>query len=281
MQDASSGRGVEYLSVNDPLRDLLSRRSDGHSDAVKALAIEVIIRLERSKSRPGIEDQPLAAEKIQRLCDALLSTEETAAEVLVMQAAAQGMSADTLHLSYIAEAARMMGERWLTDDASAADVIIGAGRIYTIMRKLRAVFISAQAQRPDRFRAVFAATPGETHTIGLTMAADYLRRRGWEIDVKLAMTHEDLIDQIGHDPYPIIGLSASCRAMIFPLSRLIVALRVSNPGAWITIGGRIVDEEPDIVRLIDADAKVTTMDEALAQMEMVMQGGLAQHHGLR
>lgn len=275
MNDASSGRGIEYLSVNDPLRDLLSRRSEGHSDAVQALAREVITRLERSKTRPGMEDRPVAASDIKDLCDALLSTDESAAENLVMQAAAQGMTGDTLHLSYIAEAARLMGERWNTDDASAAQVIIGAGRIYVIMRKLRAIFISAQAQRPERFRAVFAAAPGETHTIGLSMAADYLRRRGWQIDVKLGLSHEDLVDQIGHDPYPVIGLSASASPMIFPLARLIVALRVSNPGAWITIGGHIVDEEPDVVRLIDADAKVTTMDEALAQMEMVMQGGLS------
>jgi MerR family transcriptional regulator, light-induced transcriptional regulator len=200
-----------------------------------------------------------------------------------MQAASQGMSADTLHLCYIAEAARMMGERWLSDEATSAEVIIGAGRIYTIMRKLRVIFVSAQAQRPDRFRAVFAAAPGETHTIGLTMAADHLRRRGWQIDVRAGLGHEELVDQIGHDPYRVIGLSASTSAMIFPLARLIVALRVSNPGAWITIGGHIVEEEPNIVALIDADARVTTMDEAVAQMEFVMAGtiGASQQSGGR
>lgn len=278
VQDVSMGRGAEFLPVMDPLRDLLSRRQTGHSDAVQALAREVITRLERSKARSSVEDGPVDAAEIARLCAALLSSDETAAEVLVMQAASQGMSADTLHLNYIAEAARMMGERWLTDEASAADVIIGAGRIYVIMRKLRAIFVSAQAQRPDRFRAVFAAAPGETHTIGLTMAADHLRRRGWQIDVKVGMSHEDLVDQIGHDPYPVIGLSASASSMIFPLARLIVALRVSNPSAWITIGGHIVEDEPNIVALIDADARVTTMDEAVAQMEIVMAGtaGMAQ-----
>ncbi len=279
VQDVSPGQRIEYLPVADPLRSLLFRGADGHSDAVKALAREVITRLERSKARTGADERPVDLVDIVQLCDALLSTDETAAELLVMDAAAMGMSADMLHLSYIAQAARMMGDRWDTDTATSAEVIIGAGRIYAIMRKLRVMFVSAQAQRPEKFRAVFAAAPGETHTIGLTMAADHLRRRGWDIDVKLALSHEDLVDQIGHDPYPIIGLSASTSAMIFPLSRLIVALRVSNPGAWITIGGHIVDEEADIVRLIDADAKVVTMDDAVAQMEMVIQGGVARQHG--
>jgi MerR family transcriptional regulator, light-induced transcriptional regulator len=283
MQDVSMGQAREYLPANDPLRDLLSRRSDGHCEAVQALAREVITRLERSKVKSGFEDAPVDPADIVQLCNALLSTEDAAAETLVMRSAAQGMSADTLHLAYIAEAARMMGERWLTDEATAADVIIGAGRIYIIMRKLRAIFVSAQAQRSERFRAVFAAAPGETHTIGLTMAADHLRRRGWQIDVKAGLGHEDLVDQIGHDPYPVIGLSASASSMIFPLARLIVALRVTNPGAWITIGGHIVEEEPNIVALIDADARVTTMDEAVAQMEMVMAGiaGASHHIGGR
>jgi MerR family transcriptional regulator, light-induced transcriptional regulator len=275
VQDFSSSQRSEYLSTADPLRALLSRGVEGHSDAVHALAREVIVRLERSKSRFSSQENKVDNAAIIQLCDALLSADETAAETLVLDAAARGMPADSLHLALIAEAARMMGDRWDNDAATSAQVIIGAGRIYAIMRKLRIMFVSAQAQRSEKFRAVFASAPGENHTIGLTMAADHLRRRGWDIDVKIAMSHEELVDQIGHDPYPIIGLSASSAAMIFPLARLIVALRVTNPGAWITIGGHIVMDEPDIVRLIDADAKVVTMDDAVAQMEMVVQGGIA------
>jgi MerR family transcriptional regulator, light-induced transcriptional regulator len=279
VQDISLGQRLDYLPIADPLRNLLFPGGGGHVDAVQALAREVITRLERSKTRLGVGQDIADDADIAQLCDALLSPDETLAETLVLAAAARGLSADALHLSFIAEAARMMGDRWDNDTASSAEVIIGASRIYAIMRRLRGIFVSAQAQRPDKFRAVFAAAPGETHTIGLTMAADHLRRRGWEIDVKMALSHEDLVDQIGHDPYPIIGLSASTPAMIFPLARLIVALRVSNPGAWITIGGHIVDEEPDVVRLIDADAKVVTMDDAVAQMEMVIQGMAARQHG--
>jgi MerR family transcriptional regulator, light-induced transcriptional regulator len=279
VQDVSPGPRLEQFSIAEPLRDLLFPGHGGHLDAVQALAREVIIRLEKTKVRLARDEGEVDPADIVVLCDALLSSDETAAENLVLAAAARGMPPDTLHLSYIAEAARMMGDHWNNDTATSAEVIIGASRIYAIMRRLRGMFVSAQAQRPDKFRAVFAAAPGETHTIGLTMAADHLRRRGWEIDVKLAMSHEDLVDQIGHEPYPIIGLSGSSPAMIFPLSRLIVALRVSNPGAWITIGGHIVDDEPDIVRLIDADARVVTLDDAVAQMEMVIQGGLAKQRG--
>jgi len=246
--------------------------------AVQALAREVISRLDRNRGRArDLEATPDPA-VVAELCDALLSPDQNAAEAVVSRLQAQGVSCDMLHVGYIAEAAREMGLRWERDATSSGDVILGAGRVYLIMRRLRSMFVSARLQRPEKYRAVFANSPGETHTLGVTMAADYLRRRGWQIDVKAGLSHEALVDEIGHEPYPIIGLSASRRTMVFPLARLIVALRISNPGAWIMIGGRITEVEPDILTLIDADGLVTDMPSAEAQMEAVMQAGTDLKH---
>lgn len=104
------------------------------------------------------------------------------------------------------------------------------------------------------------------------MAADHLRRKGWQIDMKAGLTHDALVKTISTDDYPIIGLSASTPMMIFPLARLIVALRVTNPGAWIMIGGLIVHEEPHIQSLVDADGIVLDIKSAEDQMEAHMAG---------
>lgn len=262
-----------------PLREILGRHQASiHDPAVQALAREVISRLDRRKAQAVDVPYAVAPADVVALCDALLATADRADD-LVQAAMAQGMPIDVVHLRYIAEAAYQMGQRWEQDTATSAQVVIGAGRIYAIMRRLRGQFVSARVHLPDRFRAAFATAPGETHSIGLTMAADFLRRRGWQIDVKQGLSHQALVDEISHHAYPVIGLTASGRSKIFALARLIVALRVSHPGAWIMIGGNIVVEEPDIVALIDADFAVTTMDDTLAQMEQVMQGTAALHHG--
>jgi MerR family transcriptional regulator, light-induced transcriptional regulator len=264
------GSGPEPLTR---ARALLEERGSRLPEAaVRALAREVIGRLDRCKMPGGKADAGPSPAQVMHLCDALLSSDNDAGHRLVMAARSDGMPIETLHLGYIAEAARMLGTRWENDEASVSQVIIGAGRIYGILRTLRELFVSVRMQRPDRYRAVFASTPGETHTLGVTMAADHLRRKGWQIDMKAGLTHDALIEAISHDDYPIIGLSASTPMMIFPLARLIVALRVTNPGAWIMVGGLIVHDEPHIQSLVDADGVVMDIQSAESQMEAHMAG---------
>lgn len=263
-------------SGSDPLfraRSVLQERGSHLPEAaVRALAREVIGRLDRCKPVAGKADAAPDAAQVTLLCEALLGSDNDAAHRLVMAARSGGMPLETLHLGYIAEAARQLGTRWENDEASVSQVIIGAGRIYGILRTLRELFVSVRLQRPDRYRAVFASTPGEIHTLGVTMAADHLRRKGWQIDMKAGLTHDALVDAISREDYPIIGLSASSPMMVFPLARLIVALRVSNPAAWIMIGGQIVQEEPHILSLVDADGVVSDIQSAEQQMEAHLTG---------
>lgn len=238
-------------------------------EVVEHLAREVISRLDerhRSLSPDSLPD----ASRIEDMCDALVSDRHDAALDLVVTAQAEGMSPDMLHLGYLAVAARELGRRWERDEVGFADVIIGAGRIYGILRHLREVFISARILRDDANVAAFISVPGESHTLGVTMAADYMRRRGWQIDLKAGMTHEEIVADVGRRSYPVIGISAGTSAMIFPLARLILALRLSNPEAWIMVSGGIVDQEPDLASLVDADAIATDAPSAEAQIEFHM-----------
>lgn len=253
------------------MRLLTGRIDPEDHDLVHSLALEVISRLDRKAKAIEIQDSQITGADVATLCDALLSTEELRAATLVQDAADRGVDVDVLHLSYIGEAARLMGQRWEDDLASSAEVIIGAGRIYRILRQLRERFLSARPQRTEQFSAVFASVPGETHTLGLTIAADYMRRRGWQIDLRTGLDHAALLDEIGHVDYPIVGLSASTSAAVFPLTRLIVALRISNPRAWIVIGGSIVEAVPDIVALVDADGAVHSVEQAAIDLEAVIQ----------
>jgi methanogenic corrinoid protein MtbC1 len=239
-----------------------------HDQATHALAIEVIARLEQSR-RVGqaTASRHPRPDELDALCDALLRTDEEAALALVVQAHDAGVTIDEIYQGYLSEAARRLGKMWDDDLVSATDVVIASGMIYAIMRGMWRLFGDEVRVKPDEFRAAFAATPGETHTLGVTMAADMLRRHGWQIDLSTGLEHDALVEEIGRHRYPIIGLSASSSRMIFPLSRVIIALRISNPGAWIMVSGKIVDDEPDILSKVDADAIANDLPSAEAQME--------------
>ncbi len=190
-------------------RGLFSRRAGVLPEtAVHALAAEVITRLER-RGVAASEPSPPEAE-IEALCDALVSVDDEAAADIVLRARLNGMSVDMVYLGLLAGAARRLGERWDEDRTTSAQMTIAAGRIYAIMRGLRQAFSSDHYLTPPQEHAPCSlSTPGETHTLGVTMAADFFRRRGWQIDLRTGLTHQELLTEADRHTYPIIGLSAS------------------------------------------------------------------------
>jgi MerR family transcriptional regulator, light-induced transcriptional regulator len=250
-------------------RMVLERRgSDLPEVALKALAREVILRIAKKPVAVAERAGPSAdAAAINTLCDALVSADDQAAGGLVRAARLGGMSADALYFDYIAEAVAMLGARWERDEATVSDVIIGAGRVYGILRELRAVFLSERLPHTLGAEAVFAQVPGEIHTIGVTMAADAMRRRGWEVDLRLGFTHDALVEEIARMQPMMVGLSASTLPQTFALARLIVALRVRCPQVWILVAGQIVPLDAHLCELVDADAVAGTLDEAAAALE--------------
>ena len=248
-------------------RDHLASQGKSLPDAaLRVLAREVILRISRADPMvTSLGRMPNTAE-IETLCDALLSNDDTAAADLVRTARLDGMSADALYHTYIAEAARRLGQRWDRDEATAAQVILGAGRVYAILRDLRAVFLAERLTAPPGAEAVFANVPGEVHGIGTTIAADTMRRNGWDITLRLGLGHDALVEDIARLQPTMVGLSASLPTVTFATARLIVALRVRCPQVWVLIGGPIVGHDPDIARIVDSDAAASSIDEGAALM---------------
>lgn len=250
-------------------RMVMERRgADLPQVALKALAREVILRIaQKPLAGPDLALPGVDAAAVVRLCDALLAPDDTLAADLVRTARLGGMSADLLYFDYIAEAVGMLGARWDRDETTVSQVIIGAGRVYGILRELRTVFLAERLAYTPGAEAVFAQVPGEIHTIGVTMAADALRRKGWEIDLRLGLGHDALVEEIARMQPTMVGLSASTLQQTFALARLIVALRVRCPQVWILVAGQIVPLDAHLCDLVDADAVAGTLDEAVAAMD--------------
>lgn len=238
--------------------------------ALRLLAREVILRVGRASEGVAVihgqaTNQP-GRDEIESLCDALLSQDDSAGAEMVRQARHGGMPAETLYHCYIAHAVRRFGERWERDEATAAQVILGAGRVYAILRDLRAVFLAEHLVAPPGAEAVFATVPGEVHGLGVTIAADTMRLRGWDIALRVGLGHDALVEDIARLRPTMVGLSASLPSHTLPAARLIVALRVRCPHVWIMLGGGLVAQDPGIAAVVDADAGVTDVETGAARL---------------
>lgn len=234
-------------------------------DALRVLAQEVIARL---ASRCTVAEPDLSAPTdgdIEFLADALISDEPDAGLSFVLDLRRQDISRDVVYLGYIAGAARCLGERWVSDEIPFTDVNLAAGRLYIIMRALRPTFITEVTQGTGI--VLFASAPGEDHTLGVTMAADMFRERGWQIDLHTGLDHDELVEIAARGRYSIIGLSASSNRMIVPLTRLIASFRLTCPASAVLVSGELTTIEPDLAKIVDADSVVTDTPSAILEMK--------------
>lgn len=230
-----------------------------------ALAEEVVQRVAQNLARGLPPDLVPSPRDIDTLTHALLSEDAGAAAAFISNAQQNGKSYEALCLSYLAVAAQKLGEMWDADQVPFYRVTVAAGRIYAILRVMR---FERRLAMPDTGRAAaFASVPGENHTLGITMAADLARDRGWDIELFVGQTHDELLHQFEDRQTALIGLSASGKRSLPALTRLIVALRISNPGVQILVCGQIVASVTSLVGLAGADAVASDFDGAIEQLE--------------
>jgi methanogenic corrinoid protein MtbC1 len=203
-------------------------------------------------------------EKVERLCYALISDDAQEGHRFIERVYNAGASLVVIYLNYLAEAAVVFGEWWENDTASFYEVTIGTSRIYAIMRALGCLFVPESVG--GNKSAVFASIPGETHTLGVRMAADLFGKEGWDIELIVGKDHHDLVAEITQSRCRIIGLSAGGAHSISALARLVVALRLSNPKAAIFLSGQIANDIEEVVSHMEFDGIMSDMPTALAML---------------
>jgi len=257
---------IVVRAIDDDAHGQERRLSDA---SLLVMAQEVINRLSciSRQAPPDISDINLDA-----FCIALVDPTAEEAKRILSRAHERGADHKTLCLNYIAAAALRLGEWWEQDIIHFSDMAIAAGRMLHMLRDIGRLTppVPVRGHR----EALFAAVPGEQHVLGVTMAADILREKGWGIDLRIGRSESELC-QIAHDGgYPIIGLSASGADHVRSLARTIVELRIAAPWSLIFISGNIVQIEKDIALRTGADAAATSLDQCLDTLEALYQSVL-------
>lgn len=248
-------------------KQLLAFKSQLPAASVEGLAREVIRRLSEREAESSVEAP--SENQIEHLCHALLSEDANAGAAFIQDARTVGASIEAVYLKYLAGAARMLGMWWDEDFVSFAEVTLGTSRMYAIMRALRyEIRVPTVAGPPT---AIFASVPGETHTLGVRMAADLFRMDGWKIDLKIAESHDALVTSIVESETRLIGLSAGGAHSLQALSQLIIALRIRVPTARVFVSGQAIEEAASAIELIDVDGVADDIDTAKELMGSLWQ----------
>ena len=239
-------------------------------DAISNLAREVVRRLAfRMPRHENVADLPTQSE-IDLLCAALLSGDDRAADQFILAARRDGVDTAAISRGYVAGAARKLGQMWDDDRISFIDVTLACGKLYGIIRGLRHVLAPQIIQGRETRPALFALVPGETHTLGIEIATDHFRRDGWDVDMLMGLDHDAMVAEADMRHYEAIVLVANSDRMLESLTRLSLALRITQPLAHIIVAGGILDHHPDILGLVGAEAVMADLDSAIVILRDVL-----------
>ena len=237
-------------------------------DLVASLAREVILRV-ASRTVAAAVARPVSQEELLAFSTALASDSPKSAAQFITAEREAGRPAEDIYVNLLAPAARQLGDMWNSDHITFAQVTVGSGRIFAIMRSMRHMFeTSAPAEEPA---VIFASVPGETHTLGVRMAADFFRTDGWNISLLIGLSHDDLLAEIAQISSHMLGLSFSGEHSLEALSQLIVALHICAPHLSIVICGQEVEEFRAILELMGVDGIAVTMEDARAHFTRLSQ----------
>lgn len=229
---------------------------------VQTLESDIIPRLVQAHRPPAdslAASTPVhwpALEPLARMC---FSADEGPLHATVLGLRQAGVPVERIYLELLAPAARELGRLWELDLCDFTDVTVGVGRLQQLLRELSQAFGSEQDQPADGRRILLLPAPGEQHTLGASMAAEFFRRAGWDVVGGVGGMVLDPVEMVQAEWFDILGLSAGNLARVDWLRDCIThARRVSrNHGLGVLVGGPLFVTQPDIGATLGCDFVVT------------------------
>jgi MerR family transcriptional regulator, light-induced transcriptional regulator len=184
----------------------------------------------------------------------------------------RGFAVEAILIDLLAPVARLLGEKWESDEVDFIEVTMGLWRLQEIVHDL-AARVPGVAPDPDSDRrALFALMPGDQHCFGTLLIDECFRRRGWSTQCLTAATEAQLVSVVEERWFELIGLTVPTDHHIDALPRLIAALRKAsrNPHVGVLVGGHVFINNPALVLHVGADATAPDARQAFDRAESLL-----------
>jgi len=177
----------------------------------------------------------------------------------------RGVPLDAVYLDVFAPSARRLGDMWTRDECSFTDVTIALGRLQQALRRFAPHFRPECIDGEPWRRALFAAAPGEQHTLGLSMIVQYFLRAGWDTSLLAHAAEEDLTRIVQQESVTLVGFSVSDERHAPPLKSLISRVRAAsrNSALRVIVGGVAITQHPELPRELGADGTARDAQQAV------------------
>lgn len=238
---------------------------------MKTIEGEIIPRLvlahrgQAARAQAAAVDGSVSAEHVGAFTALLLDNDLEAPRRFLSDLRDGGVALDHIYIDLFSPSARRLGEMWSADQCDFTAVTLGLWRLQRLLYEFSPSF-QVDAEPPtDGRRILLAPMPGEQHTFGMFMVAEFFRRAGWDVIDGPVVSTAELTDTVARNWFEVIGLSLSCDRGLDAMAALVREIRRSsrNSGIGIIVGGPVFIEHPDAVVRVDADVSAGDARQAL------------------
>ena len=188
----------------------------------------------------------------------VLAPDENVAHACIEAMRTSGISVETIYTDLLAPVARYLGVLWEEDLCDFTEVTVGLGRLQQVLRELSPAFGQTNASTSGN-RVLLLPGPGEQHTFGLVMVAEFFRRAGWDVGGGPWEAGADPVVMVQREWFDVVGFSLGNAAQLDDLAEVIKKVRAAalNKSVCVMVGGPLFLANPEYVAYVNADAAST------------------------
>jgi methanogenic corrinoid protein MtbC1 len=239
----------------------------------RAIQAEVVPRLQLARNgqariEPGRQSGPSPdSAEVEEFANLVPGSDERPPSAFIERMRLRGMSLETVYLKLFAPAARWLGTSWEADRLTFSEVTLGLWRLHQLVRNLSLDFHNEVKHPINGQQVLLLPAPGEHHTFGLLIVAEFFRRSGWNVSSGPFASEAEIARTTRGDWFSIVGFSVSRDDQIDAVASGIRAVRSAsrNRAVGILVGGRVFVEHPEFVQRVGADA--TAVDGRVAVLQ--------------
>ena len=194
--------------------------------------------------------------------------------LVIAQWLQRGVDLESIYLDGITQAARTLGQWWLSDEIDVGTVTVGSSRLHRLLYDLSPQFL-IDARPPLGATVLMLAEPESQHTMGLFMLSEFFRRAGWYTLMEQPRLDANVLRLLSGHWVDVMALSVSTDRQLQALRVLVRQARTISPNPQMAIiaGGPLALSNPQAlldlgVDWIGTDAP-STVERASASISAV------------
>lgn len=187
----------------------------------------------------------------------------------------RGVSMAGILMDLLAPVARHLGVLWERDLCDFQEVTVALGRLHQLLRENSPLPPIDPASRPQGERRpsiLLAPCPGEQHTFGLSLVAEFFVQADWNVSAGFMSEDASPTRLVKDQWFDVVGLSLGSTSLLPALLSSLQDLRKAsvNPQIFIILGGPIFALHPEYAAQLPVDAVVTDGSAAPAMAAQLL-----------